>query len=491
MKVLHIGWGFIPWRGGGLIEYTEDLMHAQVSLGYDVAYFFSGRHYPLFRRPFLKKWRKDGVRMYELINCPVLHAGHLGTRNPDQDLNEQSSERTFENVLDKWQPDLIHIQELAGFPSSLIEIAKSRDLPVIMTLEDYFLLCPTLKLFDYKREICSSKEVGDKCIICCANAPAGLGHSIRPILRYEATRLLKLGPGANNWITKMKNLVRSGRHLSKSGSAESTVTSDPLPLAGLEEAFQHRRDVNVSRLNMVDLLIGQSRRVTEIYCKLGIQPERARTVHTTLEHLGTIQPKLLADRREPISFATMNGCASVEKGAKLILGALHRLQEWGLSTKFRLIIMGSIDPDFRQDFLSLANVVCSGYYDRNHLNHLLEPVDVGIVPSIWEEAYGYVGVEFLAKGIPVIGNRMGGIADYVLPGETGWLNEDNSAEGLANVMASLIRNPEQISAMNRNVVASHDRIIKAMDAHVAEIDTIYKQVLGNERSSSGAETGLK
>lgn len=26
MKIFHIGWGFRPWRGGGLIEYTEDLM---------------------------------------------------------------------------------------------------------------------------------------------------------------------------------------------------------------------------------------------------------------------------------------------------------------------------------------------------------------------------------------------------------------------------------------------------------------------------------
>jgi hypothetical protein len=30
MKILHIGWGFRPWRGGGLIEYTEDLMETQV-----------------------------------------------------------------------------------------------------------------------------------------------------------------------------------------------------------------------------------------------------------------------------------------------------------------------------------------------------------------------------------------------------------------------------------------------------------------------------
>jgi len=30
MRVLHIGLGFSPWRGGGLIEYAEDLMEKQM-----------------------------------------------------------------------------------------------------------------------------------------------------------------------------------------------------------------------------------------------------------------------------------------------------------------------------------------------------------------------------------------------------------------------------------------------------------------------------
>ena len=33
MKILHIGWGFRPWRGGGIIEYAEDLMEKQIQKG--------------------------------------------------------------------------------------------------------------------------------------------------------------------------------------------------------------------------------------------------------------------------------------------------------------------------------------------------------------------------------------------------------------------------------------------------------------------------
>jgi hypothetical protein len=47
MRILYVGYGFRPRRGGGLIAYAEDLMEAQAGRGDDVAYFFRGRHYPL------------------------------------------------------------------------------------------------------------------------------------------------------------------------------------------------------------------------------------------------------------------------------------------------------------------------------------------------------------------------------------------------------------------------------------------------------------
>ena len=45
VRILHVGWGFWPFRKGGLINYAQDLMAAQAERGHDVAYFFTGRHY--------------------------------------------------------------------------------------------------------------------------------------------------------------------------------------------------------------------------------------------------------------------------------------------------------------------------------------------------------------------------------------------------------------------------------------------------------------
>jgi len=93
MKILHIGWGFRPWRGGGLIEYTEDLMETQAKNGYEVYYFFAGRHYPLLSKPRLLRWERKGIHMYEIINSPIIHGGDRGTLRPELDVSEV--ERSF------------------------------------------------------------------------------------------------------------------------------------------------------------------------------------------------------------------------------------------------------------------------------------------------------------------------------------------------------------------------------------------------------------
>jgi glycosyltransferase involved in cell wall biosynthesis len=119
-----------------------------------------------------------------------------------------------------------------------------------------------------------------------------------------------------------------------------------------------------------------------------------------------------------------------------------------------------------------------GPYDARDLDRLLDEFDVGVVPSIWEEAYGYVGVEFLAKGIPVIGNALGGILDYTRDGETGWLNQSADAEGLAEIIAAIAAAPEQVPELNASIRADRDQIVKPFGRHVEEMVGLYEELIG-------------
>jgi glycosyltransferase involved in cell wall biosynthesis len=85
----------------------------------------------------------------------------------------------------------------------------------------------------------------------------------------------------------------------------------------------------------------------------------------------------------------------------------------------------------------------------------------------------------LAKGVPIIGNAMGGITDYLKPGVTGWLNTDNSAAGLAAIVRHVIAHPEQIVALNALIGRTRSSLIKPMETHRAEMEQLYAEAARN------------
>src|SRR3954467_1281041 len=136
MRILHIGSGFRPWRRGGLVAYVEDLMDEQVRAGHEVSYFFSGRQYPRARGPRLKRWETRGVAMLEMVNSPIYDHG----RQPALELSEPAAERMLAGVLERVRPDTVHVQELAGLPTSVLDVVRQSGAPLVVTLQDYFPL---------------------------------------------------------------------------------------------------------------------------------------------------------------------------------------------------------------------------------------------------------------------------------------------------------------------------------------------------------------
>jgi glycosyltransferase involved in cell wall biosynthesis len=466
VRILHVGWGFSPWRPGGLIFYAEDLMAAQAARGHEVTYLLSGRHYPGVRGPRLRRWFRDGVRMLEIVNPPIVVGLERGTRAPERDLAEPRLERIFARVLGDVRPDVVHVQELLGHPSSILDIARAAGVPVVMTLQDYFPLCATVRLFDSDGRVCLRRDIQADCAIRNAGAPPDAAHLLRHTMHFELARAKAAVPGLRRAsFAPLRPLVDAAvRRLSHSRepAVEHPVDGD----------FQRRREVNLARLGSVDSLIAQSHRVEEIYRALGVENGSLRTVHLTLAHLGGIRPRPPREAAT-LTFATPGGFIGPSKGSELMLDVLERLHSGGHAGRFRLRVLGPVHPAARARLAEFPEVEPAGEYDRWELDALLHDVDVGILPSVWEEAYGYAGLELLAKGIPVVANRIGGMVDYVRDGETGWLNPGCDAEGLAGILSRLIASPAEVADRSRSALAARGELIKPLDAHADEIEAVY------------------
>ena len=474
MRILHAGWGFEPWRGGGLIFYAEDVMEAQAERGHRVGYFFAGRNYPGQRRPRLHRWRRRGVQMMEVMSPPIPVGLDLGTRFPDLDLDEPATERLFDGAVRGFRPDVVHVQELLGLPSSIVDVAHRHEVPVVMTLQDYNPLCPTMKLFDANHEICLRRDPAPVCVRCCRDAPLGTRHMRELTVAFELQRLGRALPWARDparralsaAVRRMPTGVAVDEHARGSGEPPAPV-----------DAYRRRRNENLERLARVDALIGASTRTTEIYAELGVPRERLRTLQLTLGHLASLTARTIDDPPRPVRFVTLAGAQSEEKGALVTLEAARRLAATHGEDEYSLEIHGLVDEGVREELERLPSVRVLGLYGRRELPAILDRADVGIVPSVWEEVYGYVGVEFLARGVPVIGNARGGIPDYAIPGTTGWLNRSCTGAELAEIMAGVIRDPAEVVRLNRSIRERRDELVKPLGRHLDELEGIYREVI--------------
>jgi glycosyltransferase involved in cell wall biosynthesis len=460
LRILHVGSGFRPLRRGGLVAYVEDLMHEQAGRGHEVSYFFSGRYYPWLRRPRLRRWRLDSIHMIEVVGSPL----HDHGRQPQLELSEPHIERIFERELRRVRPDVVHVQELAGLPSSLIDIAGRAGLPAVMTLQDYFPLCSTFKLLDSTGQVCLRRAIGEDCVATVAAEPRDSAILFEGTIRHAVNRRLGRLP-----TERREQLIHTlSRRLGRLADSRG-VPADAA-------AFQRRRDVNVERLNRLERVVAMSNRVAEIYALLGVERERLRAMQLTLAHIEKLTPRRFVPR-SPVTFATLGGGESEPKGARLLLDAARSLAPEARAGRFRLVIFGHVDPSVRAEAAELDGVELGTAFAPGELGAMLDGVDVGLMPSIWEEAYGYAGMEFLAKGIPVIANAIGGMVDYVRDGETGWLNQSRSANGLAELMRRAIERPGEIQRLNANLIENRHSLIKPLARHADEMEEVYREAI--------------
>lgn len=109
-------------------------------------------------------------------------------------------------------------------------------------------------------------------------------------------------------------------------------------------------------------------------------------------------------------------------GAHAILALHHLKQRFGMS--LRLTVVG--DGPERGDLESLAarlevEVDFLGWRSGTERDAVLRDSDALLVPSLWPEPFGLVGVEAGRLGVPAVGYAVGGITDWLIPGQTGEL----------------------------------------------------------------------
>jgi glycosyltransferase involved in cell wall biosynthesis len=112
---------------------------------------------------------------------------------------------------------------------------------------------------------------------------------------------------------------------------------------------------------------------------------------------------------------------------------------------------------------------------------LMRRADLLVVPSLWPEPFGLVGVEAGCVGLPSVGFAVGGIPDWLIPGQTGELApaDPPSAEGLADAMVRALADAGHYNDLCRGAFELSK--LFTMDRHLDQLETI----LSNRLAGSG------
>ena len=133
------------------------------------------------------------------------------------------------------------------------------------------------------------------------------------------------------------------------------------------------------------------------------------------------------------------------KGVEHLLRAIP-LAEKNLGQPLALTIAG--DGPERGNIQELArrlglNVEFTGWVDTERRSSLLRETDLVAMPSLWPEPFGLVGIEAGCLGVPAVGFAVGGIPDWLIPGQSGELAQADppTPEGLAAAIVRAFADP--------------------------------------------------
>lgn len=456
MRILLVSSGLKPHHFGGLPSHVEDVIHCLVNhpdvvVGYLNTGLVTGRigtHLTVGNGLPCVSWN---------IESKWGHSKFWdGTRDP---IAQHESSRPLRACVDKvladFAPDIVHFHEFTKFPIGIVDCIRRHGVRLVFTAQDYFTLCPTVKLQRPDGTLCDRDADSLDCDLCSASSRLNL------VMQFEHASDLLL-----KRTIPLRNVVRRAIR-----SFERLFPPPP------RAQYQERRRRFVGCLRKFDRVLVTSGDQQMRFRKLagpGVRLERLPLSRTTFKDAAP-NPRLRTVESGKIVFLALN-IVNHAKGLSVLEETFGELVKTHPQAILHVHGMRSGErPGIRM----------FGPYEDSELDRIIASADFGIIPSLWPEVYGYVGPEMLSRGLPVIASSRGALPDYVIPDVNGFLFEPGNQGELLRIVTQLADSEEQRIRL-WNSTAHAQRAFLSMNEHIARLLEIYSTVLGEDNASGHA-----
>ena len=394
MRVLHVSLGVPPLRTGGMTRYCVELAEAQRDQGDEVSLLFPGRFLPGKTR--IKKSGWKGITTYEVIN-PLPVALVYGIGEPDRFTAPCNNVAAYTELIESVKPDAIHVHAFQGIHLEFFQEANRLHVPVLYTTHDYYPICPRCTLINSEGRECTEGPSPERCAAC------NLGKG----MSYKKSLIMQSGLYAR--FKESKLVLALGNRAKKEMSGGSTNDEQKGQQEVGEEnarSFECVLEYNRAIFDCFDLNLSNSSVTEEIYRTYfpDAPYERMPITHAGLQRKEPKPRAIPKDRPLRIGFF---GGSKVYKGIDTLAAASQILYDEGAQVEFVL---------YGDDFARAPKIygaTVGGRVPPDEIPGILAGLDAVVVPSTYHETFGFVVLEALCAGVPVICSSVVGANDLV------------------------------------------------------------------------------
>ncbi len=436
MKVLKVIHGYPMRYNAGSEVYTQTLCH-ELTRRHEVHVFT--REEDPFASDFALRTEHDAddprITLH-LVNNPRLKDGY---RAPGID-------RRFAEILDRVEPDVVHVGHLNHLSTSLLREASRREVPIVFTLHDYWLMCPRgqfMQMFpDDPNNLwaaCGGQDDRKCAVHCYARYFSGTPDERESDIAYWS-----------DWVRRRMDHIREMADLVDIFVAPARYLRD-----------RYRDEFGLPKRKLVFLDYGFALDRLAQRTRPGGEP-------FTFGYIGThIPAKGIHD--------LIRAFGQVKGNARLRIWGRPRGQETESLKAIATALPG--DTGDRVEWLP-------EYKNQHIVRDVFNHCDAIVVPSIWVENSPLVIHEAQQARVPVVTADTGGMAEYVHHQVNGLLFEHRSIASLTEQMQRLVDSPALAVRLGmRGYLYSESGDIPDIGSHAKQIESLYGEALARRISA--------
>jgi glycosyltransferase involved in cell wall biosynthesis len=218
-------------------------------------------------------------------------------------------------------------------------------------------------------------------------------------------------------------------------------------------------------LNNSDVIASVSKKnIKIIRDRLGIREKPIYWIPNAID-TRAFQPKVCKVFRGIVGFV---GRLVYWKGIESFLSSARIVLQKDSGAKFIIIGGGPLLRRLKEIYRNERRIRFIGYIPPQLISHALDSIDILVSPSYLENVPTIL-LQAMAKGIPVIASKVGGIPEIVKENLNGFLINPKKVEEIADKILFLLNNPKEARRMGEN-----GRIVVQNNY---DIDIVIKKVI--------------